>query len=199
MNVLELAKNASEFFSTIKPGVTDAIEVGSALGTVGKTVIQLIQKGKDLYTFRISPAPTEEPAPEPIPAKRIRPSKRPNVAILVDINQRTLRNVASYLDKEKIQAEFVIVTNDPSYGIQPKRLDVNNPDEWTEIIREFCTVMNGIKFNVGDANVHIFLAAPLPIAFGMGTVWGTVNNATIYHWENETYNPVVKISRDLRK
>lgn len=36
------------------------------------------------------------------------------------------------------------------------------------------------------------------MAFGLGAVWGTVNDATVYHWENNTYYPVMKIDRKLR-
>ena len=58
--------------------------------------------------------------------------------------------------------------------------------------------MNKIKRSAGGKRVHIFLAAPLPLVFAMGAVWGTVDEASVYHWEQNTYHKVVNISRKLR-
>jgi hypothetical protein len=65
-------------------------------------------------------------------------------------------------------------------------------------VQEFTATMNAIKHQLGGARVHIFLSTPLPLAFGLGSVWGTVDEATVYHWEKQTYYPAMKISRALR-
>jgi len=36
------------------------------------------------------------------------------------------------------------------------------------------------------------------LAFGMGAVWGTVSEATFYHWGGKNYFPAVQIDRELR-
>jgi len=77
-------------------------------------------------------------------------------------------------------------------------LDENKPDDWEEMIKEFNTAINAIKHAVGAVNIHIFMSVPLPVAFGMGAVWGTVDRARIYHWNSEVYKPVLNISRNLR-
>ncbi len=57
-----------------------------------------------------------------------------------------------------------------------------------------------IKFAVGSAKLHVFLSIPLPAAFGLGSVRGTVDeSATIYHWQDNTYHPVLPITRALRQ
>lgn len=66
------------------------------------------------------------------------------------------------------------------------------------MVQDFYRGMSRVKREVGAARVHIVLGTPLPLAYGMGTVWGTVDEATIYHWENNTYHPVMPISRILR-
>ncbi len=38
----------------------------------------------------------------------------------------------------------------------------------------------------------------IPLAFGMGAVWGTVSEATFYHWGGKNYFPAVQIDRELR-
>ena len=64
--------------------------------------------------------------------------------------------------------------------------------------REFSTAMKAIKHAVGSARVHIFLSTPLALDFAFGSVWVTVDEATVYHWEKNTYYPAMKISRGLR-
>jgi hypothetical protein len=46
--------------------------------------------------------------------------------------------------------------------------------------------------------MRFFISAPMPIAFGIGSVWGTVDEATVYHWEKQTYYPVLHVTRELR-
>lgn len=112
--------------------------------------------------------------------------------------RRALVDVAGYLNKRKIDADIVMVTNDPAYGAQVKFLNPESEGEWNGIVLEFKTMMNKIKRSAGGRRVHIFLAAPLPLVFAMGAVWGTVDDASVYHWEKNNYHKVVNISRRLR-
>ncbi|NUM45125.1 MAG: SAVED domain-containing protein [Anaerolineales bacterium] len=207
MTLLDLAQNVTTFFEQIEPGVTAAVKVGTALGPVGSAGIKVIQKGKQFITYWIE---RQKPKPEPTP-KRSGSSgletvkdttkivTKQDVAILIDINRRMLVDVAQYLDEKQIDADLLIVTNDPAYSGQIKFLPVNQPEEWVEMVREFNGAMNAIKREVGKANLHLFLSTPLPLAFGIGSVWGTVDEATVYHWEAGTYHPVMPITRALRQ
>lgn len=116
-----------------------------------------------------------------------------------------LQDVARYLDEQNLDADMLVVTNDPAYSDKVKFLDPNQPEEWTELVQEFTATMNAIKHQLGGAQVHIFLSTPLPLAFGLGAVWGTVDLATVYHYQEikkenrSTYYPAMKISRELRQ
>ena len=208
MDILQLVKDASEFFQEIEPGAVAAVKVGTALGTAGSTAIKVLQKGKNLITYWITKAkkPVKEQTASTSDESRLESAKldtslvtKSDVALLVDINRRMLVDVSSYLAVAGIDADLIIVTNDPLYSSSIRFLDVKTPNEWSEIVREFAVAMNAIKRVAGGAHLHIFLSTPLPLAFGLGSVWGTVDEATIYHWENQTYNPVMKISRELRQ
>jgi hypothetical protein len=204
MDLVQLAKDALVLFQQIQPGVKAAIEVGTAVGSMGSAAVQVIQKGKQLVTYviqRVAPKPPIT-APESLADQTPTPLK--DVAVLVDINRRMLVDVARYLDEKKIDAELMIVTNDPAYSDQIKFLDPNKSDEWKELVKEFTAAMNAVKREAGGARLHIFLSTPLPLAFGLGSVWGTVDVATIYHWQEvkgekrSTYYPSMEISRELR-
>jgi hypothetical protein len=101
------------------------------------------------------------------------------------------------MQNKKIKAEYILVTNDREYQANPIFLREDHPEEWAEVIEEFCDLINEVKFRLGNAHYHVFLTAPLPIAFGIGAMWGTTTEATVYHWEPKakTYYPVVQTSR----
>ncbi len=190
MDVTAMIIEALKFFEAVKPGVEGAVAVGTALVSSSKASIYVIQKGAKLISYFITRKPKAKNT-------TLRTTKS-DVAILVDINRRLLSDVGTYLDKHKIDADIIIITNDPTYSGNIKFLSPSDNDEWRELVQEFSTAMNGIKRTVGSAHLHIFLSTPLPLAFALGAVWGTVDEATIYHWENNTYWPVMPISRDLR-
>jgi hypothetical protein len=172
------------------------------LNAVGKAVVTVVKKGRQLITYLIKKREETEQGQPPGAPLTI---TRPHVAILVDINRRMLQDVARYLDEQNLDADLLIVTNDPAYGDKVKFLDPNKPEEWTALVQEFTATMNAIKHQLGGAQVHIFLSTPLPLAFGLGAVWGTVDLATVYHYQEikkenrSTYYPVMRISRELRQ
>lgn len=195
MNIVELAKAGMEIIQQVEPGVKSAAEVTTSLATIGTAVVKVLQKGKTLYTYFIGKRKdeeTEEPGSVEIMPKA-------DVAVLVDINRRMLQDVANYLDGQGIDANLVIVTNDPAYSDKVRFLDAQAPDEWEELVQDFNSAIGIIKHAVGNARLHFFLSTPLALAFGLGSVWGTVDEATVYHWEEDTYQPSMKISRWLRQ
>lgn len=69
---------------------------------------------------------------------------------------------------------------------------------WFEMVQEFSDAINAVKREMGGVHLHIFLATPVALAFGLGTVWGTVDEATVYHWNGKEYKRVLEIGRDIR-
>lgn len=194
MSLLPLAKDALAALQQAEPTLSAVISAGTILNAVGKAAVAVVKKGAQLITYLIKPRDDEQQPPSaPLTITR------PHVAILVDINRRMLQDVARYLDEQKLDADMLVVTNDPAYGDKVKFLDPAKPGEWTSLVQEFTATMNAIKHQLGGAHVHIFLSAPLPLVFGLGAVWGTVDEATVYHWESQHYYPAMKISRTLRQ
>lgn len=200
MSLLPLAKDALTALQQADPGLSALVSAGTILNVAGKAAVAVVKKGAQLITYLITRREDEEQPPSAPLA-----ISRPHVAILVDINRRMLQDVARYLDEQNLDADLLVVTNDPAYGDKVKFLDPNQPEEWTELVQEFTATMNAIKHQLGGAQVHIFLSTPLPLAFGLGAVWGTVDLATVYHYQEikkenrSTYYPAMKISRELRQ
>lgn len=196
MNLSQLTQSALALIQQAAPDMAIAADAITLLGTMGKAAVKVIRKGRQLVTYLISRSEAEAEGATPDETITL---ERPDVAILVDLNRRMLQDVARYLDEQKIDADLIVVTNDPAYSDKVKFIDPGNPAEWTELVQEFTATMNAIKHQLGGARIHIFLSTPLPLAFGLGCVWGTVDQATIYHWEKQTYYPAMRISRELRQ
>lgn len=195
MPLTEIAQEAVKLIHQNTAGIALTADLVT-LGTVAaNVVVQACKKGSELVTFLITHKQPDDR--EPAADDEIHLTK-PNVAILVDINRRMLQDVARYLDRNGIEADLIVVTNDENYGPSPKFLDIQNPDEWSELVREFNATINSIKHQLGGAEIHFFLSAPMPIAFAIGSVWATVDEATVYHWEKNDYHPVMRIARELK-
>lgn len=194
---------ALKFFQNAKVPLEGLAVAGTTLVSGAKATVYVVQKGAKLVSYLITrskkgqakaKAATKTASGE----EGLPTAQRQDVALLVDINRRMLVDVSRYLEKQGIDADFIIVTNDPDYSDKIKFVDPATPQEWETLIREFAAAMNSIKRAAGGARLHIFLSAPLSLTFGLGSVWGTVDEATIYHWENNTYYPTMHISRSLR-
>jgi hypothetical protein len=92
----------------------------------------------------------------------------------------------------------VLVTNRLKYSNKPEFLDAKSEEEWETVVRDFADIMYEVRRAGQTARIHIFLSAPLPLTFAMGAVWGTVDNAILYHWDGEAYSPVFTVKRTLR-
>lgn len=192
MNLMQLVQDALTAIQTLEPGLAAAARATTALGTIGSTAVTVLQKGKQLITYLITRKKEQTEEQPTVTSKR-------DVALLIDINRRMLHDVARYLDEQQIDADLIVVTNDPTYSDQIKFLDPDDPGAWSDLVSEFSAAMNSIKRAIGGAQIHIFLSTPLSLAFGLGSMWGTVDEATVYHWEGQTYHPSLKISRRLRQ
>lgn len=197
---------ALKFFQNVKEPLEGMAVAGTTLVSGAKATVYVVQKGAKLISYLITRVKKDGKATKSTarmnlkePVTEDRPTARSqDVAVLVDINRRMLVDVSTYLEKQGIDADYIIVTNDPDYGDKIKFIDPATPAEWEALIREFAAAMNSIKRAAGGARLHIFLSTPLALTFGLGSVWGTVDEATIYHWEHNTYYPAVHISRGLR-
>lgn len=197
--VLQAVVETLKFFSNIKDGVEGMAVTGSTALAAAKMSGYLIQKGAKSLSVLITSAKKKKTAGK----KKAKDAdalilSRGDVALVLDINNRIVANVDSYLKSQKIDADMIVVTNDPSYSDEIGQLDINKPAEWADLVREFKAHSQKIKRLAGDAKVHIFMAVPVPLAFGLGAVWGTVDDATVYHWQNKTYYPVMEVGRGLR-
>lgn len=198
-DVLQAVVETLKFFSNIKDGVEGMAVTGSTALAAAKMSGYLIQKGAKSLSVLITSAKKKKTAGK----KKAKDAdaltlSRGDVAIVLDINNRIVANVDSYLKSQKIDADMIVVTNDPSYSDEIEQLDITKPADWADLVREFKAHSQKIKRLAGDAKVHIFMAVPVPLAFGLGAVWGTVDDATVYHWQNKTYYPVMEVGRGLR-
>ncbi len=116
-----------------------------------------------------------------------------NLAVVVDVARPTLQNVAAYLDDNNLDVHYIVFRHE-----QPGQF-FSVTDNWQALVLTFGDVMDRIKREFNGAKIHFFLAGPVSLLFGMACVWGTVDEATVYHYENGTYHPVIPITRGLRQ
>jgi len=115
-----------------------------------------------------------------------------DVAVVVDIARPTIRDVARYLDDIEMDANFLLLQN--THADKNLLPDV----KWDDYVTAFAQTMDSIKHTFSGARLHFFLSAPVALIFGLGCIWGTVDEAEVYHYQSGTYYPVISISRDLR-
>lgn len=116
-----------------------------------------------------------------------------NIAVVIDVARPILRNVSAYLDDKGLSVNFVVFRHQ-----QPgKFFDV--ADDWSQLAVTFGDVMDRVKREFNGAKIHFFMSGPVGLLFAMGCIWGTVDEALVYHYENDTYHPVLPITRALRQ
>jgi len=186
-----------------KPALEGAVAAGTLLSAGGKASVYVLQKGAMLISYLITArkkkkgdTALKKPAGAVAEAPKV---TKPDVAIIVDINHRSLKQVADYLNTQGVDADFIIITNDPAYSDKVQFLDVRKPEEWDAVLHDFGAAILKIERTVGSAHVHIFQTTPLPLAFGLGCVWGAVHPATVYHYQDGTYHPVLQVKRDWKQ
>lgn len=204
MDGFQLAMEALKAFEAMKPGLEGALTAGTLLTGASKASIYVVNKGAKMISYLITRGKKTTPRTKPNAARKPRTQPtgqlealvtKKDVAIVIDINKRTLLQVAEYLESKKIDADFIVITNDPTYGDQIKLLKSKNLKEWEAVLKDFALHMTKVQKAVGRANVHIFQSTPVALAFGLGCVWGTVQPGTIYHYEDGTYYPVLQVKR----
>lgn len=115
-----------------------------------------------------------------------------NIAVVIDVARPALRNVATYLDDQNVDVNFVVLRH-----AEPGQF-FSTSDDWQALAMTFGDVMARVKGTFNGAKLHFFMAGPGSLLFAMGCIWGTVDDAVIYHYENNTYYPVLPMTRELR-
>lgn len=117
---------------------------------------------------------------------------RLDVAVVVDVARPIAKDVARYLDEREIEANVVLLQHR-----RPGQF-LTTGDDWEAIVQAFSQAMNEAKRLFSGAQMHFFLSGPGALLFGLGCIWGTVDEALVYHYEEGTYHPIVAVSRRLR-
>ena len=116
-----------------------------------------------------------------------------DIAVVIDVARPAAGNVAQYLDTCGIDANFLLFR----HQIPGAFFSVD--DNWPQLIVTFSDALDRVKREFTGSHIHFFMAGPGALLFSMGCVWGTVDEATVYHYDGKTYHPVLKTTRELRQ
>lgn len=206
MDIQLFAKTFFDVVEQVNPQLKAVIDAGTSLYTIGSAGVKILQHGKQLVTYAVGKS-VSQPATRKKPAKQTTRKPKPDilfqkkdVAIIVEISRPAVQDVVNYLEGKKVDANLVVITTLKAQGPKAvKGLSENRPAQWNELVQEFSQAIDRVKREVGSARIHIFLSTPLALAFGLGAVWGTVDQAQVYHWKSGGgYAPLMKITRKLR-
>lgn len=116
-----------------------------------------------------------------------------NTAVVIDVARPALQNVVTYLDDNDMDANFVVFRHEQAGQF------FSTNDDWQQLVITFGDVMDQIKRRFNGSRIHFFMAGPGALLFSMGCIWGTVDDAVVYHYENNKYYPILNIERELRQ
>lgn len=173
-----------------QPTLTAVADTGTALVTIGGWAVNVFQAGKKANTFRIRRSTKGKGGKNRTPT---------DVALVIDVTWSIAPHVLNFLRENKIDAEMLLMVNNQQSG-DGRWLNSKQPKEWEDAVHDFSAVMKKIRMEMPSAQVHIFIASPVALAFAMGAAWGTVYRATVYHWDSDhsAYFPVIKTSTRLK-
>jgi len=116
-------------------------------------------------------------------------------AVVIDVARPAVQKVAAYLDAQGTKANFLVFNNKEGGFFK-----IN--DDWEQLTITFSDVMDKVKRKFPETRIHFFMAGPGALLFAMGCIWGTVDNAVVYHYDNggtNTYYPMLETTRKLRQ
>ena len=119
------------------------------------------------------------------------------LAVVVDMvsRERIYDAVPKYLDEQPGMQANVLWFHNPD---ENKHLSLEDEENgWERFPVVFNSVLSEARQLTKADVTHFFLAAPGPILFGMGCMWGTTKTAVCYHFQNDTYQPVIEIANEL--
>jgi len=160
------------------------------LGMTTSYVAVLADHGKKVWTYVIG----QKDKPEPL---------KSHVAFVVEITRPAVASVKQYLDEQNIDANLVVIRSgklEEGGELQPLKDD--DPAEWGEVVKSFRRQVEAIVQKGGAAReFHVFISGPAALAFGLGSVVGTLYRMRVYNWTRggETgYLPVVRLPEDVK-
>jgi hypothetical protein len=121
-----------------------------------------------------------------------------NLAVVVSIARPALEDTAVYLHQQQLDANYLLITNTPTYN---EEQSLNLPQQTAAVVHTFYTALDRLNRHIQSPAVrkHFFLSCPASLAFALGCAWGTAEEGDIiYHFQQQTYHPIVTISRGLR-
>jgi hypothetical protein len=118
---------------------------------------------------------------------------RLNLAVVVEYARPALQDAARYLDDHDVTANVVYMRHP-----QPGAF-LSEQESWVSLLQGIGLVLNEAKQRFSGAQRHFFLSAPGALLFGLGCLWGTVDDAEVYHYQANTFHPVLPVTRALRQ
>jgi len=183
MDVFEVLKRWADM-------ARDATTVLNFLGLAASYVAVLVEHGKKVWTYVIG----EKDKPEPL---------KPNVAFVIEITRPAVVSVKQYLDQQGIDANLVVIRSGklaPDEELQP--LDDKNPADWAEVVKSFRRQVEAIVQKSGvRQEFHVFISGPVALAFGLGSVLGTLYDIRVYNLARGgevSYYPVLHLPKDVK-
>lgn len=114
----------------------------------------------------------------------------PHTAVVLDFTRRpALPDVGRFLTQRNLDANLIVITNRIPYS-ELKFLP--HDQNWEEVLHISDRSLQTFR----GTTKHFFLSAPAALAFGLGSYWGTVENANVYHYHHDTiYHCVLQTKR----
>lgn len=172
----------------IATAVEPALSGTVALGTI-------VVSGKQLVTYLIGRKQTND---DPDDTTTLPVEHKEHVAIVLEITRPIAADVIAYLDRNQIDANLVVIRRQSADEDNYAFLDATDQDLFADLVRDFARACTEVQSRLGQVTYHIFLSAPMPLVFGAGAVWGTVREATVYHYSGTDYVPSLPLDRSLR-
>ncbi len=186
----DILENLNDWVNQFNDGARNIKALKSNITLGGNLILRVISGGRRLVGLLVSRL-RNEPGEEP--TKKVQ-----DVAVIIEITRPIRTAVEQYLqEKGDIDHTFIITSLDEDGRIGV--LEHSQPVEWADQVRGFYRLLNNIQRELGGANIHFFISAPVVLSFGLGAMWGTVNNATLYHWAEGSYHPVLNVGRTLKR
>lgn len=99
-------------------------------------------------------------------------------------------DVPRYLDeKKRLEANFIYFQN-PN-----KDRHIPHTANWNEFQSAFTKTIKQVNDLVPFKQPHIFVSGSGAILFSLGCMWGSVKPATCYHYDGNTYYPLIEINK----
>ncbi|MEM8524991.1 MAG: SAVED domain-containing protein [Bacteroidota bacterium] len=111
------------------------------------------------------------------------------LAIFLQISQKGVLDVKKFLNKKRMDATLLVMQPKDGNAI----LDVDHRDDWEDIVRDFSRLLDCVYEQFRPKSLHIFLAVPASLAFGIGCTIRNLRRPHIYHYsrERESYKLVL--------